>query len=364
MSKPRVKTQVFNALCFTDFSLRKWTIEDLQAHKIQYVGYGVETCPETKKVHHQGWLYAHTDAKRSFKAWKKVFEELGLGKMHFEKMLGNFAQNEKYIAKEGCLIEVGDKPMGNGKKRSLMEYKTRIEEGESVLDIAGDFEKFGTFLQYRSGLNAYAEHQRWKLLRTNREKPEVYIRIEPPGTGKTRWLDEQFGLDKWIEAPDNTGKWFDGCELSDVLVFNDVGYGCIPPLDIFKKLTDRYLCKVVCVGGEQRDGLFLRETRTSPVASPTPLTPSPLSLSILRRTMSYRQRACVAWGPNVAECCRVLQSVGECGRVLHRSAACCSAWHGDEAIQTNECCHVYRSSFAIACFNEILSVFECVYVCV
>ena len=79
--------------------------------------------------------------------------------------------------------------------------------------------------------------------------PEVYIRIGPPGTGKSRWLDEQYGLDKWIEAPDNTGKWFDGCELSDILVFNDVCCGAVPPLDIFKKLTDRYHFRGAIKGG-------------------------------------------------------------------------------------------------------------------
>jgi len=66
----------------------------------------------------------------------------------------------------------------------------------------------------------------------------------------------------------------------------------------------------------------------------------------------------------VAESCRELQSVAECCRVLQRSAAHCSAWHGDEAIQTSECCHVYGSSFAIACLSEFLFVLECVYVCV
>jgi len=56
----------------------------------------------------------------------------------------------------------------------------------------------------------------------------------------------------------------------------------------------------------------------------------------------------------VAESCRVLQSVAEC------SVACCGAWHGDEAIETSEYCHVYGSSFAIASlseFNLCLSVF-------
>ena len=62
--------------------------------------------------------------------------------------------------------------------------------------------------------------------------PKVYIRIGSPGSGNSKWLDEQYGLDKWIETPDNTGKWFDGCELADVLVFNDVSFGAIPALDV------------------------------------------------------------------------------------------------------------------------------------
>ena len=83
-------------------------------------------------------MYAHTDAKRSFKAWKKVFAALGLEKMHFERMQGNFAQNSKYIEKEGQLVEIGERPMGNGKKRHLLDFKKQIEDGKAVLDIASE----------------------------------------------------------------------------------------------------------------------------------------------------------------------------------------------------------------------------------
>ena len=66
---------------------------------------------------------------------------------------------------------------------------------------------------------------------------------------------------------------------------------------------------------------------------------------------------CVAlWVQRVAESYRVF-------RVLQSSAACCSAWHEDEAIQTNEFCHVYGSSFAIACLSEFLSVLSVFFVC-
>jgi len=49
---------------------------------------------------------------------------------------------------------------------------------------------------------------------------------------KSRRLDEQYGLDKWIGGPDETGRWVDGGELADVLVFNDVNNRAILPIDV------------------------------------------------------------------------------------------------------------------------------------
>jgi len=127
MEKPRMKhSKVFNALCFTDFSLRKWTKEELLEHNIQYVAYGLETCPNTKKEHHQGWLYSNTDSKRSFSAWKKLFKKLELEKMHFEQIKGSFSDNTEYVSKEGQLTEIGEKPMQNGKKRKILDFKHQI----------------------------------------------------------------------------------------------------------------------------------------------------------------------------------------------------------------------------------------------
>ena len=147
-----MKTEVYNALVFTDFTLHKWTIEELDEHKLQYVGFGLEIYPKSGKQHHQGWLYCSTNAKKSFKAWKKLFVILGLETMHFEQMKGSFAQNDDYVSKEGKLTELGVKPMSHGKKRTQLEFKKEIDAGKDVLDIADSDDKFGTFLQYRSGL--------------------------------------------------------------------------------------------------------------------------------------------------------------------------------------------------------------------
>ena len=71
-------------------------------------------------------------------------------------MKGSFAQNTDYVSKEGKVTELGVKPMANGKKRTLLEYKREIDDGKDVLAIADSDDKFGTFLQYRSGLHEYA----------------------------------------------------------------------------------------------------------------------------------------------------------------------------------------------------------------
>ena len=170
----------------------------------------------------------------TFSAWKKA-----LPGAHIEEMHGTFAQNEAYCSKEGTLTEFGQKPMDNGKKRSVLVFKERVEKGERPLDIAEDEEMFPTWLQNHRALEIYNQHIRKKAKVHDRDEPAVYLRVGPPGTGKTRWMDEQFGTDGWVFAPDNTGRWFDGCDR-DVICFDDVERGQIPPMATWKKLTDRY----------------------------------------------------------------------------------------------------------------------------
>ena len=49
--------------------------------------------------------------------------------------------------------------------------------------------------------------------------------------------------------PDNTGKWFDGCQHSDIVLFDDVEIDQIPPISQFLRLTDRYAIEVPVKGG-------------------------------------------------------------------------------------------------------------------
>ncbi|AJP36442.1 replication-associated protein [Avon-Heathcote Estuary associated circular virus 17] len=214
--------------------------EDLSP-KLRYFAYGEEICPETKREHFQCFAQAWKPMRLT--GWKKLFPTA-----HIEIMRGNFRENEAYCSKEGKLTEYGEKPNENGKKSTLINYKRKIDEGDSVLGIAEMEDYFPTYVMYRNGLHEYKRHVRSKKVQNDRTMPEVYVRIGPAGTGKTRWMDEKFGLDGWIQAPDNTGKWFDGCDR-DVILFDDVEAGQIPPLSSWKRLCDRYPLQVPIKGG-------------------------------------------------------------------------------------------------------------------
>ena len=87
-------------------------------------------------------------------------------------------------------------------------------------------EHFATVMRYERGrsFTKYSEYKRAKKCQDDRTAPDVYVRIRPPGSGKTKWLDDTFGTSGYTIAPDNTGRWYDGCD-NDVILFDDVEAG-------------------------------------------------------------------------------------------------------------------------------------------
>jgi len=115
-------------------------------------------------------------------------------------MRGRLQDNQRYCEKESVLIEWGQKP-DQGRRTDIVGLKHKLTEGHHPMDLAIEDEGFTPIVaKFSRFAQELYQHARFKKMRINHEVPEVYIRIGPPGTGKTRWLDEQYGLDQWIES--------------------------------------------------------------------------------------------------------------------------------------------------------------------
>lgn len=218
------------------FSLLNYTDDDLARiakpyDEVQYIAYGKEVCPTTKTPHLQGFLYMWNPCRMT--ALKKY-----LPRAHLEAMHGRWQDNVDYCSKEAQLTEHGQRPM-QGRRTDLIGAKRRLDEGTTHMELAQEEPFFGVVAKHHRFFHKYEQYKRAKTVQEDRDVPNVYVRIGPPGTGKTRWMDEKFGRSGWIMAPDNTGRWFDGCDR-DAILFDDVQVGEVPSLGQFKKLTDRY----------------------------------------------------------------------------------------------------------------------------
>ena len=223
------------------FTCQNSDVEPDFSDKVRCLDYTKETAPTTGKEHWQGFAYAKTAMRLT--GWKKLFPGA-----HIEAMCGDFTSNTTYCSKEGQLIQHGLHPR-QGERTDLQELKVQLDVGKRPLEIADKVDgMFGVVARTHRFTESYFQYKRRKRLQDDRSVPEVHIRWGPPGTLKTRWMDDTYGSNGWKRAPDNTGKWFDGCDC-DVILFDDVKDNQVPSITEILRLTDRYPIEVFIKNG-------------------------------------------------------------------------------------------------------------------
>jgi len=226
-------SKTFLKCCFTDHNVE---VEPDFSDKLRYLAYAKETCPSTGKEHWQGFAYAKTAMR--LPGWKKL-----LPGAHIEAMRGDFQSNTTYCSKEGQLIQHGQPPR-QGERTDLQELKVLLDSGRRPMEIADEVEgMFGVVARTERFSENYFQYKRQKSIENDRGIPEVYIRWGPPGTGKTRWMDDTYGTTGWVRHPDNTTKWNDDCDR-DVILFDDVKANEIASIARLIVLCDRYPIRV------------------------------------------------------------------------------------------------------------------------
>lgn len=235
-------TTPFRAACITHFG-QPWTqLPD----GIQYIAFGKETCPTTQREHYQTWAYAKVAMRLT--GWKKVFPG-----DHIEQMRGTFAENDTYCSKESELTTFGEKPMGNGKKRSLADLCTRVTEaaqaGEPLCDVVTETDNQATYVQYHNGIDKLYKHVvTAKLRKVDKDfAPEVIYVFGAPGTGKSRYVRERDPEVFMVPVSDKY-KWHDGYSGEDAVLYENVSLKNIDPDQLLVEI-DRYYTQVSVKGG-------------------------------------------------------------------------------------------------------------------
>lgn len=196
-----------------------------------YWCYGVETCPDTKKEHWQGYIEFEKRMRLS------SIKKLAPPGIHWEVRQGSQEQAIDYCKKDGDFHEAGTKKE-QGKRSDLLEIQARLDSGDSIADIADDH--FMRYCQYGKRFEAYkqlrSEPRTWVT--------EVHFIHGPTGTGKTRFCMEKGAA--MVEF-DKSG-FCHGYENQEILLFDDFDVSTITR-STFLRLTDRYATTVNVKGG-------------------------------------------------------------------------------------------------------------------
>ncbi len=195
---------------FTDFELKDWKKIYENNDDIEYICWGTEICPESKRKHYQGWIQVKN--KKRLGGIKKTCQSK---KIHLESCRGTEDQNEKYCQKDNLYTKIGEYSI-QGQRTDIMILKKIIDEGGTLEDIANN--DFREFLKYNRGLQEYKKLVDKRLRKTFRKVEVVHIHGKT-GTGKTR--KAMAYSDDTYKIHGNSMQWWDGYEGEKTLVIDE-----------------------------------------------------------------------------------------------------------------------------------------------
>ncbi len=220
--------------CFTDYTLKDLTaVYEKYDDIIRFVAWGVEKCPKTKRLHHQGWIQFLTP-----KDLGPVKRILG-GKAHCEPCWGTEFENDKYCKKGGNYTCLG-KFVSQGHRSDLEDIKKRIDSGGTMLEIwnahPGDFVRYHPGFQKAIQLVQEAAAPSWRNV-------EVELYKGSTGTGKTRRAMESAS---YLIGGDEL-RWWDGYQGERTICIDEYANNVSCPTLL--RLLDGYKKRLEIKGG-------------------------------------------------------------------------------------------------------------------
>lgn len=225
--------------CFTIYDLETDYNEWLENFCV-YVCWGVETCPETGRIHHQGYA----EFSKTVTVGKKngFLKKLNNG-AHWERRKGTCTQAIKYCEKDGDFHELGARPetTEQGKRTDLDDVKEMVKAGVPMTQIAELCTSYQG-LRMAEKLKEYDDRKRTWVT-------EVFWYYGPTGCGKTRLAYEEAGENAWISGRDL--KWWQGYDGHEHVIIDDFR-GDFCKFHELLRILDRYPYIVEVKGGSRQ----------------------------------------------------------------------------------------------------------------
>lgn len=222
------------------FTLNNYTTEEeeqlallINQDEVVFLGYGREV-GEEGTPHLQGIVLLGRRLRT-----RALARMQGLNRAHLEAMRGSVEQAWSYAAKDGDVVEHGQRPEGGqGSRNDLESLKNDLRNGVPMAVISDTH--FSNFIRYHRGIEKYVSLNRiprnWVC--------SVIVYWGRTGTGKTRAVHEN-ATSLYTHVG---GQWFDGYDGQKQVLFDDFS-GADFKLPYLLKLLDRYPMQVPVKGG-------------------------------------------------------------------------------------------------------------------
>jgi len=223
--------------CFTSYCAQ--LALDEKSPNLRYCVYQQEKCPETGRLHLQGYIELLSPTRL---AAVKII--LGDPSAHLEKRRGTREQARSYSMKEETRItgpwEIGTwTGGGQGVRTDIQSLQSALDSGASMQSISDTH--FPLFLKYQKGIQSYMN-----LKIPDRELTTfATVYWGPTGTGKSWRALQEAGANAYWKDPTTT--WWDGFSgVDNVVVDEFTGQW---PIEYLLRILDKYPLQVQIKGG-------------------------------------------------------------------------------------------------------------------
>lgn len=217
-------------------------------YRITYCSYQEEKCPDTGKLHLQGYLELESKNGKKDKGIRfSVIRKCFNSRIHWEKRRGSAKQADDYTKKDetfsGGLRYSGGELSKDfaGKRNDVQDMADDIIAGMSLDQVAKEHPT--TWMRLYRGAQDLAN----KVAAKRDYEREVYIVYGEPGSGKSSWCKEQIEAKNlsWCIPDSNNSKAlsFESYEDEQALLIDDYEKGALSNMTL-KNMLDRYATKL------------------------------------------------------------------------------------------------------------------------